>query len=110
VLKQKLKGSSRSGIEEFRTLLREGPAKGIHFFGWWRGVRRLIDDLGLNGKEDISGVLALNVRGNELGLLVGQVLLHWSPRHNRALLIDRQEDTKELIVPFVTPGRYNDDF
>jgi S-DNA-T family DNA segregation ATPase FtsK/SpoIIIE len=110
VLKQKVKGSPRSGIEEFRTLLRDGPAKGIHFFGWWRGVRRLIDDLGLNGKEDISGVLALNVRGNELGLLVGQVMLHWTPRHNRALLIDRQEDTKELIVPFVTPGRYNDDF
>jgi S-DNA-T family DNA segregation ATPase FtsK/SpoIIIE len=110
VLKQKVQGMSRSGIEEFRTLLRDGPAKGIHFFGWWRGVRRLIDDLGLQGKEDISGVLALNVRGNEVGLLVGQATLQWNPRHNRALLIDRQEDTKELIVPFVTPGRYNDDF
>lgn len=109
ILKQKVKSASRSGIEEFRTLLRDGPAKGIHFFGWWRGVRRLIDDLGLHGKEDISGVLALNVRGNEVGLLIGQATLQWNPRHNRALLIDRQEDTVELVVPFVTRGRYNED-
>lgn len=109
ILKQKVKGQPRSGIEEFRTLLRDGPAKGIHYLGWWRGVRRLIDDLGLHGKEDISGILALNVRGNEVGLLIGQANLQWIPRHNRALLIDRQEDTVELIVPFVTKGRYDED-
>ena len=109
-LKQKAKGAPRSGLEEFRTLLRDGPAKGIHFFGWWRGVRRLGDDLGPHSKEDISGILALNVRGNEVGLLIGQSNLQWDPRHNRALLIDRQEDTKELVVPFVTPGRYTEEF
>jgi len=108
-LKQKAKGVVRTGLDEFRTLLRDGPAKGIHFFGWWRGVRRLGDDLGPHSKEDISGILALNVRGNEVGLLIGQSNLHWNPRHNRALLIDRQEDTTELIVPFVTSGRYTED-
>jgi hypothetical protein len=109
-LKLKPKGAPRTGLEEFRALLRDGPAKGIHFFGWWRGLRRLGEDLGTTGKEDISGVLALNVRGNDLGLLIGESSLQWTPRHNRALLIDRQENTKDLIVPFVTPGRYNEDF
>jgi ribosomal protein L29 len=109
-LKQKPKGVVRTGLDEFRTLLRDGPAKGMHFFGWWRGVRRLGDDLGPNSKEDISGILALNVRGNEVGLLISQSNLHWNPRHNRALLIDRQEDTTELVVPFVTSGRYTEDF
>jgi S-DNA-T family DNA segregation ATPase FtsK/SpoIIIE len=108
-LKQKNKNEPRAGLEEFRTLLRDGPAKGTHFFGWWRGVRRLSDDLGSAAKEDISGLLALNVRGNEVGLLIGESNLDWTPRSNRALLIDRQEDTKDLIVPFVTPGRYSDE-
>ena len=97
-------------MEELRTLLREGPAKGMHFFGWWRGVRRLADDLGPNGKDDGAGLLALNVRGNEVGLLIGQSNLQWNPRHNRALLIDRQEDTMDLVVPFVSAGRYSEDF
>jgi S-DNA-T family DNA segregation ATPase FtsK/SpoIIIE len=109
ILKQKSKGMPKASVEEFRTLLRDGPAKGIHFFGWWRGVRRLGEDLGPNSKEDISGMLALNVRGNEVGLLIGQSNLQWNPRHNRALLIDRQEDTTELVVPFVTSGRYSEE-
>jgi hypothetical protein len=108
-LKQKAKGAPRTGLDDFRTLLREGPAKGVHFFGWWRGVRRLGDDLGPTGKEDIAGMLALNVRGNEVGLLIGQSNLQWNPRRNRALLIDRQENTTELVVPFVTQGRYAED-
>ncbi|GAB6901437.1 FtsK/SpoIIIE domain-containing protein [Kineosporia succinea] len=107
-LKQKERG--RAGIDDFRKLLREGPAAGVHFFGWWRGVRRLVDDLGLGGKDDVAGVVALNVKGNEVGSLIGRANLHWQPRHNRALLIDRHEDREELIVPFVSPGRYSEEF
>ena len=109
MLKQKVKGEPRTGLEEFRTLLREGPAKGIHLFGWWRALRRLSEDLGPQGKDDISGMLALNVRGNEVGMMIGQAQLQWNPRHNRALLIDRQEDTADLVVPFVMPGRYSEE-
>jgi S-DNA-T family DNA segregation ATPase FtsK/SpoIIIE len=109
ILKQKVKGEPSTGLDNFRTVLRDGPAKGVHVFGWWRGVRRLSDDLGVNHKDDISGIVALNVRGNEVGLMIGESNLRWDPRHNRALLIDRQENTKELIVPFVTAGRYDED-
>jgi S-DNA-T family DNA segregation ATPase FtsK/SpoIIIE len=109
LLKQRSATSAGTGLDDFRMLLREGPARGMHIFGWWRGVRRLGEDLGTGGKDDIAGILALNVRGNELGLLIGQPTLHWAPRHNRALLIDRQEDTRRLLMPFVRPGRYAED-
>nr|WP_269329601.1 FtsK/SpoIIIE domain-containing protein [Kineosporia babensis] len=108
-LKQK-EGRSRAAIEDFRTVLREGPGWGVHVFGWWRGVRRLSDDLGLSGKDDVAGIVALNVKGNEVGSLIGRVHLQWQPRHNRALFIDRHEDKDDLIVPFVTPGRYSEEF
>ncbi|MBT0768010.1 hypothetical protein KIH74_03685 [Kineosporia sp. J2-2] len=109
-LKQKEAGRSRTGLDEFRTLLREGPAGGVHVFGWWRGARRLSDDLGIQGKDDVAGIVALNVKGNEVGQLIGRSHVQWQPRHNRALLIDRHEDREELIVPFVSPGRYSEEF
>lgn len=109
-LKQKGSGRSRSGLDDLRTLLREGPGWGVHLFGWWRGVRRLTDDLGLSGKDDVAGIVALNVKGNEVGSLIGRIHLKWEPRHNRALFIDRHEDREDLIVPFVSPGRYSEEF
>ncbi|GAA3617496.1 FtsK/SpoIIIE domain-containing protein [Kineosporia mesophila] len=108
-LRQKKPGRA-AGIDDFRTILREGPASGVHIFGWWRGVRRLSDDLGSTGKDDVAGLVALNVKGNEVGLLLGRANLRWQPRHNRALLIDRHEDREDLIVPFVSPGRYSEEF
>jgi hypothetical protein len=110
LLKLKQPETGRTGLEDFRLLLRDGPPAGTHVFGWWRGVRRLSEDLGANAKDDVSGIVALNVRGNELGLLIGQSSLHWSATHNRALLIDRQEDSQRLIIPFVTAGRYSEEF
>ncbi|MCE0536822.1 hypothetical protein LWF15_15045 [Kineosporia rhizophila] len=108
-LKQK-EGRGRAPLEDFRTILREGPGWGVHVFGWWRGVRRLSDDLGLSGKDDVAGIVALNVKGNEVGSLIGRVHLQWQPRHNRALFIDRHEDKDDLIVPFVSPGRYSEEY
>jgi hypothetical protein len=108
-LKQKKTGS-RTALDDFRQILREGPGWGVHVFGWWRGVRRLTDDLGLSGKDDVAGLVALNVKGNEVGSLIGRVNLQWQPRHNRALFIDRHEDKEDLIVPFVAPGRYSEEY
>lgn len=108
VLKQPVAGSRRKGIDDFRDLLRDGPMQGQHVLGWWRGVRRFTDDLGPGGKDEVSAVLALNVRGTDLHSLFGQFTLEWSPRANRALLFDRGEDTRRLIVPFVRPGRLDE--
>lgn len=96
----------RSGIEDFRRLLREGPNQQIHVFGWWRGVRRFTDDLGPNNREDVAGIVAINVRGQDLGTLLGQFTVDWSPRPNRVLFVDKHEDVSMLLVPFVREGRY----
>jgi DNA segregation ATPase FtsK/SpoIIIE, S-DNA-T family len=107
-LKQALPGSKRKGLDDLRDVLRDGPMNGHHVLGWWRGVRRFTDDLGTGGKDEVSAVLALNVRGTDLNPLFGQFNFDWTPRSNRALYLDRGEDTRRLIVPFVRPGRFDD--
>jgi hypothetical protein len=95
-----------SGHDDLRALLRSGPAAGVHLLGWWRGLRRLADDIGGSGnREDVSCLVALNVPGAELGLYLGEVDLAYQPRPNRALLVDRDEQRVSLVVPFVRPGR-----
>jgi hypothetical protein len=108
LLKQPHAGSRRTGLDDLRTLLRDGPMRGQHVLGWWRGVRRLSDDLGSGNKDEISAVVALNVRGSDLHSLMGQYDVEWTPRPNRALYLDRSEDTQTLLVPYVRPGRFDE--
>lgn len=97
----------RTGLEDLRTVLRQGPARGLHMLGWWRIARRFSDAIGgASGREDIACLVVLNVAGNELSSLVGDHTLGWQPRSNRALLLDRHDQRQRLIVPFVRPGRH----
>jgi DNA segregation ATPase FtsK/SpoIIIE, S-DNA-T family len=105
LLQQKAEGANRTGLEEFRTLLRDGPMRNVHVIGWWRGVRRLTEDVGLAGRDDVGNLLALNIRGEELSSVLMQFSVDWTPRPNRGLLLSRSEDTRHLVVPFVRPGR-----
>lgn len=96
----------RSGFDDLRSVLRQGPSYGVHVLGWWRGMRRLTEDIGGSSSlEDVACLVALNVPGQELGLSIGQPDLAYRPRPNRALLIDRHDRRVALIVPFVRPGR-----
>jgi hypothetical protein len=96
----------RSGLDDLQTLLRNGPAYGVHLLGWWRGLRRLADDIGgTSNRDDVSCLVALNIPGGELGLYLGQHDLAYDPRPNRALLVDRHDQRSTLLVPFVRPGR-----
>ena len=62
----------RSGHDDLRALLRQGPGHGVHLLGWWRGLRRLADDLGgTQNRDDVACLVALNVPGVELGLHLG---------------------------------------
>jgi hypothetical protein len=98
--------SFRSGLDDLQSVLRNGPAYGTHVLGWWRGLRRLADDIGgTSNREDVSCLVALNVPGGELGLYLGQHDLAYQPRPNRALLVDRNDQRATLMVPFVRPGR-----
>jgi hypothetical protein len=96
-------GGSRLPADRMRELLRDGPGRGVHLLSWWRGVRRFTEDTGGSAaREDVAGLVFLNVPATDAGLLIGQPL-DWQPRLNRALLHDRHADRTTVIVPFVRP-------
>jgi DNA segregation ATPase FtsK/SpoIIIE, S-DNA-T family len=89
--------------DRLRALLRDGPANGAHLLSWWRGTRRFTEEVGGSaGREDMAGMLFLNVPGPDVSLLLGRPV-DWQPRENRALLHDRHADRTTVIVPFVSP-------
>ena len=91
---------SLSGL---RQLLREGPSRGVHLLSWWRGLRRFAEETGGSaGREDVAGLLFLNVPQQDVTVMLGKPV-DWHPRENRALLHDRQADRSVTIVPFVRP-------
>ncbi|HEX2810214.1 MAG TPA: hypothetical protein VHN80_28950, partial [Kineosporiaceae bacterium] len=96
--------SFRSGIDDLRAVVQQGPVHGVHVLGWWRGTARFAADLGPTAREDVACLVVLNVPGSQLQALLGQFDLHWDPRPNRALLLDRHEGTAQVIVPFVLDG------
>ncbi|WP_433125891.1 FtsK/SpoIIIE domain-containing protein [Micromonospora sp. CA-240977] len=102
-------GTFRSGLDDLRTLLRQGPGQGVHLLGWWRGLRRLADDLGgTQNRDDVACLVALNVPGSELALHLGTHDLAYTPRADRALLVDRHDQRTRLIVPFAGEGHEPD--
>jgi len=89
-----------------KATLRDGPARGVHVFGWWRGLRRFGEDTGGSvAREDVAGLVLLNVPATDAGMLLGDLNVDWQPRPNRALLHDRHANRTEVIVPFVHGGR-----
>ncbi|WJK36722.1 FtsK/SpoIIIE domain-containing protein [Solwaraspora sp. WMMA2065] len=100
----------KSGLDDLQVVLRQGPGQGVHLLGWWRGLRRLADDLGgSHNRDDLACLVAMNVPGGELGSYLGTHDLAYRPRPNRALLIDRHDQRTRLIVPFALPGRELDE-
>lgn len=94
----------RSGHDELRDVLANGPTHGVHLLGWWRSVSRFSSDLGPTGGNEVACLVALNLPSNEVGSLVGDYASEWQSRPNRALLIDRHDNRHALIVPYVRPG------
>ena len=91
--------------DRLRQLLREGPGRGVHLLSWWRGLRRFTEEIGGSAaREDVAGLVFLNMPGADVSLLLGRQV-DWQPRPNRALLHDRHADRTTVIVPFVRPER-----
>ena len=90
---------------DLRGLLRDGPGRAAHLIGWWRGLRRFGDDTGgSSGRDDVAGVVLLNVPSIDAALFLGEVDLDWQPRPNRALFHDRHASLTEVIVPYARGG------
>ncbi len=114
------------------TVLRDGPARGVHLLGWWRGLRGFGEDTGeRHGRAEleqepevplaavpapaaggaparvrpvVAGIVLLNVPAADAAMLLGDATLEWRPRPNRVLLHDRHTGRTDLIVPFVHSG------
>jgi hypothetical protein len=95
----------RPGTDDLRAVVQQGPLHGVHVLGWWRGLARFAADLGPDAREDVACLVVLNVPGAELQSFLGRFDLHWDPRPNRALLLDRHEGSARVIVPFVDRQR-----
>ncbi len=90
-------------LPKLRQLLREGPGRGAHLLSWWRGLRRFSEETGgSTGREDVAGLVFLNVPGQDVAMMLGRAV-DWQPRQNRALFHDRHADRTVTIVPFVEP-------
>jgi hypothetical protein len=95
--------ASPGSLPGLRRLLREGPGRGVHLLSWWRGLRRFSEETGgSTGREDVAGLLFLNVPQSDVALMLGRPV-DWHPRPNRALLHDRHADRTVTIVPFLQP-------
>ena len=94
-------GAEAAG-SEVRTLLREDPSRGLHVLGWWRQLRRFSEDVGFSaGREDVAGLLFLNIPGPDVSMMLSETV-DWQPRPGRALFHDRHSQTTTVIVPFTT--------
>jgi hypothetical protein len=90
--------------DRLRDVLRTGPSRGVHLLSWWRGLRRFTEEVGGSaGREDVAGLVFLNVPATDVSLMVGRPV-DWQPRPNRALLHDRHADRTTVFVPFAHPG------
>jgi DNA segregation ATPase FtsK/SpoIIIE, S-DNA-T family len=77
----------------------------VHLLSWWRGLRRFTEEIGGSAaREDVAGLVFLNVPGSDVSLLLGRQV-DWQPRPNRALLHDRHTDRTSVFVPFARPER-----
>jgi hypothetical protein len=93
----------RAKLEDFRALLKNGPANHVHTIGWWRGTGRLKDTLGFGGADDIGAWIALDVQGAELNTLAAGQVIDWSPRPRRAIFFDKStHSSPDVIIPFDT--------
>jgi hypothetical protein len=103
-LETKQPGELRSGLDQLRVLLKQGPANGVHVLAWWRAIARLKDALGFGGTDDVGAWAALDVQGGELSAFCGGQVVHWSPRPGRALFFDRStHGAPEVMIPFHHP-------
>jgi hypothetical protein len=93
----------RSGLDDVRAMLKQGPAKRVHTIAWWRSIARMKETLGFGAGDEIGAWVALDVQGNELTSLAGGQVVDWSPRSHRAVFFDRSTHAHpNVIVPFDT--------
>ncbi|MFK4247207.1 FtsK/SpoIIIE domain-containing protein [Micromonospora chokoriensis] len=99
------RAGGRTGLEQLRRILHDGPERRTHVLAWWRGVARMRADLGgpAARTDQIGAWVALDTHGGELGasLYPGTGGPDWYPRPWRGLFFDRAvHRTGQVIIPY----------
>jgi DNA segregation ATPase FtsK/SpoIIIE, S-DNA-T family len=93
--------------DQLRQLFRDGPGRGVHILGWWRGYTRftatVVGQYGVGAHHEVACVVAVNTAASELSPYFGGMPPDWTPSDNRAYFIDTGETRTGIIVPF-TPA------
>ncbi|MFF4879976.1 FtsK/SpoIIIE domain-containing protein [Micromonospora sp. NPDC000668] len=99
------RSGGRTGLEQLRRILHDGPERRTHVLAWWRGVARMRADLGgpAARTDQIGAWVALDAHGGELGasLYPGTGGPDWYPRPWRGLFFDRAvHRTGQVVIPY----------
>lgn len=96
--------------DQLRQIFRDGPGRGVHVLGWWRGYSRFTSTVagqfGVGAHNDVACVVAVNTPASELSPYFGGMPPAWTPSDNRAYFIDTGETKTGIIVPF-TPADHD---
>jgi len=76
---------------EFQDLVKDGPAHGTHFLGWWLKMDTFRDHVGYGGDAFFDIRLALKLDPGSAKQLMGDPLLDWQAPDNRMLAWDLAE-------------------
>ncbi|CAM3804414.1 FtsK/SpoIIIE domain-containing protein [Smaragdicoccus niigatensis] len=88
-----------SPADHFRTILRHGPARGVHVIGWWTNAATFSSHVGIGGDRYVDAMVFLRLDRSSVQGFLGP-FVNWTVRDNRALWYDRTQLPEPVtIVP-----------
>jgi len=94
--------AGQTAVDALRTIIRDGPIRGVHLLGWWSSIGVYRTHLGFDAAVEIDSILALRVSQRDVVDLMGHTVT-WHPRDNRGLFYDRQEHPQPLTIVPMSP-------
>lgn len=96
-----------TGIDAFREVLKNGPAKGIHILAWWSNVAVYQDHIGYNCSGYIDTKILLRLDDATSKSILGP-FVQWNGPYHRALVHDVTELQENKITIPMTPCTQRD--
>ncbi|WP_040796459.1 FtsK/SpoIIIE domain-containing protein [Nocardia higoensis] len=86
--------------EDLRTILRDGPSRGVHVIGWWSNAATFKSHIGFGGDGFVECLIVLRLDQSTTQEFLGPFVT-WSVRDNRGLVSDRTQLAEPTtVVPF----------
>ena len=92
-----------SPLEGIRELLKCDASANARLLAWWALKASFDDDVGFDGRDRVTGFLALGLERTEVYDLIGRQI-DWQFKSNRGLLHEVGFSESEIVVPFGVPS------